>query len=85
MHCRMSETGDTVEHLSFEDALKRLEMIVNQLERGDVPLEQSITLYEEGNLLRAQCQRRLDAASARIQQIRVGADGKADGTRPFDA
>jgi exodeoxyribonuclease VII small subunit len=74
---------DATTSLSFEDALKRLEGIVAQLERGDVPLEQAIALYEEGNRLRARCQDRLEAAQARIQQITFSADGAPAGTRPF--
>ena len=56
--------GD-IEQMSFEEALTALEAIVQQLERGDVPLDQSITLYERGETLRAACQKRLDAAQAR--------------------
>ncbi len=78
----MAEPGET-ETLSFEEALRRLEAIVQQLERGDVPLDQSITLYEEGDKLRAQCQSRLAAAEARIQQIVSGTDGSAAKTAPF--
>lgn len=74
-----------MEELSFEDALQRLEAIVQQLERGDVPLDKSITLYAEGDRLRAQCQKRLEAAQARIEQIVGGADGAADKTVPFPA
>jgi exodeoxyribonuclease VII small subunit len=80
----MAEDGDLAS-LSFEDALKRLEAIVQQLERGDVPLDRSIDLYAEGDRLRAQCQARLEAAQARIDQIVAGADGQAAGTRPFAA
>lgn len=80
----MAETAQT-ETLSFEEALRRLEAIVQQLERGDVPLEQSITLYEEGNRLRAQCQNRLDMAQARIEQIMGNAEGGAARTAPFPA
>lgn len=68
---------------SFEEALKRLEAIVQQLERGDVPLDQSITLYEEGDRLRLQCQQRLDAAEARIAKIMENTDGAAAGTAPY--
>ena len=71
--------------LSFEDALKELEVIVRQLESGDVPLDASIGLYERGDQLRSHCQKRLDAAQARIEKIRVGPDGKSAGTAPFDA
>ncbi len=73
------------ENLSFEEALSRLEAIVQQLERGDVPLERSIDLYSEGDRLRAQCQQRLEAAQARIEAIVAGPDGAAAATRPFDA
>lgn len=79
----MTET-DATASLSFEDALKRLEAIVQQLERGDVPLEQAIGLYEEGNRLRARCDERLQAAQARIEQITRGPDGAPTGTRPFE-
>lgn len=71
--------------LSFEDALARLEAIVQQLERGDVPLERSIDLYAEGDRLRAQCQKRLESAQARIEQIVAGPDGAAAAVKPFEA
>ena len=80
----MSDTPD-LSALSFEDALKRLEAIVARLESGDATLEDSITLYAEGDALRAQCEARLKAAQARIEKITLGADGKPDGTTPFDA
>jgi exodeoxyribonuclease VII small subunit len=82
---RMSEPDAIAADLSFEDALKELEVIVRQLESGDVPLDASISLYERGDLLRGHCQKRLDVAQARIEKIRVGADGQAAGTVPFDA
>jgi exodeoxyribonuclease VII small subunit len=72
-----------LEDLSFEDALQRLEVIVQQLERGDVPLDQSITLYAEGDRLRAQCQTRLEAAQARIEQIVGGGDNAPVKTTAF--
>jgi exodeoxyribonuclease VII small subunit len=73
--------GQDIAGMSFEQALAGLESIVQQLERGDVPLDQSISLYERGEALRAACQQRLDAAQA----IVTAADGRATGTRPFDA
>ncbi len=78
-----NQAGD-IEQMSFEDALRALEEVVTQLERGDVPLDDSITLYERGEKLRAACQKRLDAAQARIEKIVAGADGKPTGTAPFD-
>lgn len=73
-----------IDQMSFEEALRALEEVVTQLERGDVPLDDSITLYERGEKLRAACQKRLDAAQARIEKIVTGADGKPSGTAPFD-
>jgi exodeoxyribonuclease VII small subunit len=62
--------------LSFEDALHELEGVVAALEQGDVPLEQSITLYARGAELRAHCQRKLEEAEARVAQITDGPDGR---------
>lgn len=71
--------------LSFEAALKELEAIVSRLESGEETLEDSIRLYERGDALRARCADRLDAAQARIEAIRVDADGRAAGVKPFAA
>lgn len=72
------------QELNFEDALKELEIIVHKLESGEAPLDESIELYERGNTLRALCQKRLDAAKARIEAITLGPDGTASGTKAFD-
>lgn len=71
--------------LSFEDALKRLEEIVRQLESGEAKLDDAIRLYEEGMRLRQQCGARLDAAQARIEAIRLDSEGRPAGVAPFDA
>lgn len=76
--------ADDISKMSFEQALVALEEIVTKLERGDVPLDQSITLYERGEKLRAACQQRLDSAQARIEKIVAGADGTPSGTVPLD-
>lgn len=73
-----------IAEMSFEQALASLEQVVRKLESGEVPLDDSITLYERGELLRAACQKRLDAAQARIEKIVTGAGGEATGTAPFD-
>ena len=70
--------------LSFEDALKRLEAIVSRLESGEASLDESITLYGEGDKLRAQCEQRLADAQARIEKITLGQDGRPTGVQPFD-
>ena len=77
--------GQDIAGMSFEQALGALEQIVQALERGDVPLDQSISLYERGEALRAACQQRLDAAQARIERIVTSANGRATGTQAFDA
>lgn len=71
--------------MNFEDALKALEIIVHKLESGEAPLDESIALYEQGHMLRSLCQKRLDAAKARIEAISIGNDGAPVGTKPFDA
>ncbi len=75
----------TISELSFEDALKRLEVIVHRLESGEASLDESIELYAEGDRLRGQCEARLQAAQARIEKITLGPDGNPRGTQPFDA
>ena len=81
----MDEGKTDLAEMSFEDALRALEQVVRRLESGEVPLDESIELYERGEKLRAHCQARLDAAQARIEAIVQGADGRPTGTVPFDA
>jgi exodeoxyribonuclease VII small subunit len=77
-------TPTDVSALTFEQALKELETIVARLEQGSVPLEESIAIYERGDALRNHCDRLLKAAEARVEKIRLGADGKPTGTEPLD-
>ena len=79
------DNGEDFASLSFEDALKRLEALVSRLESGEASLDESITLYAEGDRLRAQCEARLAAAQARIEKITLGQDGRPTGVQPFDA
>ena len=81
----MAEGAPDISQMSFEDALRALEDVVRKLEGGEVPLDQSIDLYERGEALRKHCQARLDSAQARIEKIVAGPDGKPAGTVPFDA
>lgn len=73
-----------VEGMNFETAMAELERIVGQLEKGEVKLEDSITLYERGAKLKARCESLLKDAEARIERIRLSADGKPVGTAPLD-
>ena len=70
--------------LSFEAALKELEVIVDRLEHGEAPLEESIQLYQRGAALKAHCEQRLEAARLRVEQIVVGADGQAERAEPAE-
>jgi exodeoxyribonuclease VII small subunit len=78
------DQGDITD-LSFEQALGQLEKVVAALEKGDIPLDQSISLYQRGQILRQHCQARLDDAKERIEAIVVNGNGQPTGTRPFDS
>ena len=77
----MSETP--VAEMTFEQAMAALEQVVGQLERGDVPLEQSIALYEKGAALKAHCDAKLKAAEEKVELIR-SREGQAVGTSPAE-
>ena len=72
-----------VDQLSFEAALKELEQIVARLEQGEVDLEDSIQLYERGQVLKAHCETKLKAAEGRLEKIVLGAKGP-EGVEPAD-
>ena len=65
----MAQDAPDISQMSFEDALRALEDVVRRLESGEVPLDELIDLYERGEALRLHCQKRLDAAQARIEKI----------------
>lgn len=72
--------------LSFEAALKELESIVEQLERGEVSLDDAVAAYERGSELKKQCQTRLDEARLKVDKIRAAkASPDIEGSAPFDA
>jgi exodeoxyribonuclease VII small subunit len=81
----MGQDVDAIDALSFEEALRRLETIVHRLESGEETLDVAIGLYAEGDALRAQCEKRLADAQARIEKITLGRDGQPAGVQPFDA
>lgn len=76
--------NEDIAALPFEEALRQLEGIVARLERGDVPLEESIAIYTRGEALKARCDALLKQAEARIEKITLGADGKPAGATPLD-
>lgn len=59
----------------FEECLQRLEVIVKEMERGDLPLEQSLKLFEEGIALSGSCRKELEEAEGKIE-ILLKQDGK---------
>jgi len=71
--------------LSFETALAELEAIVARLEKGDVALEESVAIYERGEVLKRRCEELLRQAEARVEKITLDASGKPTGTEPLDA
>ncbi len=62
------------ENKSFEQSLTRLDEIVRHLEKGDLPLNESLTLFEEGTGLLASCSKLLDEAEQKVVMLRKGAD-----------
>ncbi|WP_375390622.1 exodeoxyribonuclease VII small subunit [uncultured Sphingomonas sp.] len=74
-----------IEEMAFEEALRELEQVVGRLESGDASLDESIALYERGDRLRRRCGERLDQAQARIEAIRLDAEGRPAGVKPFAA
>jgi exodeoxyribonuclease VII small subunit len=60
---------------TFEESLKQLETIVAQLERGDLPLEDSLRIFEEGMRLSAQCKQELETAEGKVQILLKQRDG----------
>ena len=68
---------------TFESSLKELERIVEQLEAGDLPLERSLELFEQGVQLSRDCQKRLDDAERKVEILLKGNDG-AYAPTPFD-
>jgi exodeoxyribonuclease VII small subunit len=69
-------TAKEIAGLSFEQALAELERIVQNLESGNVELEQSITMYERGAALKAHCEGKLKDAKLKIEKIVLNADGQ---------
>ncbi|QYX55392.1 exodeoxyribonuclease VII small subunit [Roseovarius sp. SCSIO 43702] len=71
-----------VNQMSFEDAMRELESVVAKLERGDVALEESITLYERGAKLKKRCETKLKEAEEKVAAITLDKDGQPTGTTP---
>ena len=78
------EPNADIKAMSFEQALEALERIVDDLEKGDVALDQSIRIYERGEALKSHCDRLLKAAEDKVEKIRLSRDGKPTCVEPLD-
>jgi exodeoxyribonuclease VII small subunit len=77
----MSKDAPPLDAVSFEAALEELEKIVQALERGAVPLDEQVRMYERGATLKAHCEKKLADAQLKVDQIVLG-EGGAVSTQP---
>ena len=80
----VENTQVDVKKLSFERAIEELESIVKRLEDGKVPLEESVAIYERGEVLKKRCEELLRQAEARVEKITLDSTGKPTGSEPLD-
>jgi len=71
----MSQPEEKPDSLKFEEAMARLDAIVHEMESGQLPLEESLTRFEEGNKLAIYCGKRLDETEKRIEVLVKSAEG----------
>jgi exodeoxyribonuclease VII small subunit len=81
----MAEPSNSdVKKMPFERAIEELESIVKRLEEGKVPLEESVAIYERGEVLKKRCEELLRHAEARVEKITLDSSGKPTGSEPLD-
>lgn len=80
----MADKHADTHNMPFEQAIEELETIIKRLEEGQVPLEESVAIYERGEALKRRCEELLKAAEARVEKIAVDASGKPKKTEPLD-
>ena len=80
----MTSPRPKISTLSFEVALKELETIVAQMERGSVELEQAIELYTRGTALKEHCEKKLSEAKLKVEKLTLSPQGVAS-SEAFDA
>ena len=73
-----------ISEMTFEQAMSELESIVTQLEKGDVSLEDSISLYEKGAELKKRCETKLKEAEQKVAAITLDEEGSVTGTKPLE-
>ncbi len=72
----MIKIPEEINKLSFEKAMEELSEIVENLESGNIDLEKSIEYYTRGSHLKSHCQKKLDEAALKLDEIKVSPDGK---------
>ena len=80
----MTDTSEDIGAMPFERALAELEIVVDKLEKGAVPLDESIAIYARGEALKKRCEDLLKNAEQKIEKITLGANGKPTGAEPLD-
>tara|TARA_B100001029_G_C15009509_1_gene423318 strand:- start:852 stop:1097 length:246 start_codon:yes stop_codon:yes gene_type:complete len=80
----MNKIPDDINKLSFENALAELEEIVDNLESGSVDLEKSIEYYTRGSMLKLHCQKKLEEAVLKLEEIKVTSDGRVSKKKADD-
>ena len=77
-------TDTPITEMTFEQAMAELEKVVSALERGDVALDKSISLYERGAELKKRCEAKLKEAEEKGATITFESDGTPSGTTPVE-
>ena len=68
--------NDLLEKMSFEEAMKELERLVDSLDKGDVSLDEAIAAYDRGSQLKDHCQKKLNEAKMKVETIQASSDSK---------
>ena len=66
--------NDTLEKMTFEEAMKELERLVDSLDKGDVSLDEAIAAYDRGSQLKDHCQKKLNEAKMKVETIQSSGD-----------
>ena len=74
-----------IKNISFEEALKELESIVQKLESGQVKLEEAVTAYEKGVQMQKICEEKLKEAQMKVEKLILNKEGKPTKKEPLDA
>ena len=79
-------TNDVLDKLTFEEAMRELEKLVDSLDKGDVSLDEAIAAYDRGSQLKDHCQKKLNEAKMKVETIQSSGDSKVIENRlmPFD-